>query len=100
MNAQAPIVVTPPSPGTTTVVTADGSQITKNEPKIPLRTSTKSAISGTTGVLLVQLLQSVDWPGDWFDGFLMSNLVVAGLPLAVAWLAARYTKSPSDPGLM
>lgn len=100
MNAQAPVTVTPPAPGTATVVTSDGTVIARTEPVVALRTSTKSVVGGGTGVLLVQLLQSVDWPGEWFDMFLMNGIVVAGVPLLVAWLTARYTKSPIEPGLL
>ena len=83
-----------------TVTLPDGSTFEREEPLIPLRTSVKGVgiAGGGTAVAIVQLIQSVDWPGEWFDQFIQTDMFVAGLPLLVAFIASYVSKSPIEPG--
>lgn len=106
MNAQAPVTVTPPPPGTMTVVMSDGEQVTHTEPVIALRTSTKAGAAmiaapfaalltlmpfyGTIDMYVQQICTSSDGA--------TRAMVIAGLTWLITavpgYIIARITKSP------
>jgi hypothetical protein len=76
------------------VTMADGTQFTRTEPVIPLRSSSKLAVTGGSSILLLQLLQSIPWPWPWVNELLQSAAFASLFTLAVSYVTARFTKSP------
>lgn len=82
-----------------TVTLPDGTVIPRAEPSLPGRTSTKVAVGGF-GVLLpvIQGIQEIEFPWPWLENFTNSDLFVQIVTLAGAWLIARMSRSPANPG--
>jgi len=76
------------------VTMQDGTQFTRTEPVIPLRSSSKMAVTGGTAILFLQLLQSMPWPWPWVDELLQSPAFASLFTLAVSYVTTRFTKSP------
>jgi hypothetical protein len=88
-------------PEQSTVTMADGRVITKTEPIIPARVSTKLGVTGVVGVVpIVQGIQELHFMTPWLESFVHSSLFAQLATLAGAYLVARFTKSPSDGGLI
>ncbi len=102
MNAQAPVTVTPPAPGNTTVIMSDGSQVNRSEPLIPARTSTKvavgtGAIAAFPAVELLTWVQGLQLEPSWLESATNSPYFIYYGALLIAWCVARFTKSPGSP---
>jgi hypothetical protein len=83
-----------------TVTLASGETLTRTEPTIPLRTSTKAGGASTIGTVVLGMV------GVFFPTAL-DNLtpeqalwIGAAITSAVAWLTARFVKSPAKPGAL
>lgn len=81
-----------------TVTMADGRTITKTEPLLPGRSSTKAATVGVVSVPLLQLLQAIPWPWPWVNDMVQSAAFAQISTIVVMYLTARFTKTPSDAG--
>ncbi len=87
-------------PDQSTVTMADGRTITKTEPLLPGRSSTKAATLGLVSLPVLQLLQEIAplTPFTWDDKLVTSAAFAQVVTLVMMYLTARYTKSPSDAG--
>lgn len=83
-----------------TVTMADGRQIEKTEPLIPVRSSTKSGTAGVLGAAILQLLQQVPWPWPWVASLTNSPAFATVVMFLIMYITARVTKTPSDGGLV
>jgi hypothetical protein len=80
---------------------ADGRQITKTEPLLPGRSSTKAAATGVAvSIPAVQLLQAIPWPWPWANAIVQSPAFAQVATIVVMYLTARFTKTPSDAGAL
>lgn len=78
-----------------TVTLPDGSQIERQEPMIPARTSTKVGIAGIAGVLpIIQGIQEIEFPWPWLEQLTNSDVFVQVATIAAMYFVARFTKSP------
>ncbi len=78
-----------------TVTLPDGSTFERAEPAIPLRTSTKVALTGVgVGLPVIQYIQEIQFPWPWLESFTNSDVFVQLATLAAAFLVAKFTKSP------
>lgn len=81
------------------VISEDGTETTRTEPTIPLRTSTKafigSAIGAYPGWQIVQAVQEVMFSTPWIEEFTNSALFVWLCATIIPLIIARFTKSPS-----
>jgi hypothetical protein len=84
---------------TSTVTLPGGAVIQRTEPAIPLRTSTKSLVGGTfLAQIYVQLVGLI--PHDGIVMALTTPEMTALVAVGLAALVARFTKSPSQPGVI
>lgn len=79
---------------------ANGTQIPRTEPAIPLRTSSKVVATGGSAVLVLQVLQGIPWPQPWMMDLVNSPMFASIFTLAVTYVTARYTKSPISPQIL
>jgi len=87
--------------GQVTMNLPDGSQVVRADPLIPGRTSTKVAVSGlAVGLPVIQWLQDFVFPWPAVEEFTNSDLFVQLATLAVAFVVARFSKSPAVPGVL
>ena len=81
---------------TVTVKLADGTEIQRVEPTIPLRTSTKTLLGGTfLAQIYVQLVGLI--PSPELVAALTTPEMIALVSVLLAGLIARFTKSPIAP---
>jgi hypothetical protein len=82
-----------------TLTLPNGETITRTEPIIPARTSTKLAVGNGVvaafpAVEILQWIQSVEIPIAWLESLTNSDYFMYYGSLLVSYLIARYTKSP------
>lgn len=81
------------------IVHEDGTETTRTEPTIPLRTSTKAVIGSALGAYpgwqIVQGVQEVMFSTPWLEEFTNSTLFVWLCATIIPLVIARFTKSPS-----
>lgn len=82
-----------------TLTLPNGETITRTEPTINARTSTKVAVGGLAGLLpIIQGIQEIEIPWPWLENFTNSDLFVQIATIGGLWLIARFSKSPLQPG--
>lgn len=81
-----------------TLTLPNGETITRTEPLIPARTSTKalvgSAIGAYPGYQVVQMIQDAMIPWPWLEDFTNSSAFVWLCATIIPIIIARFTKSP------
>lgn len=81
-----------------TLTLPNGETITRTEPLIPARTSTKafvgSAIGAYPGYQVVQMIQDAVLPWPWLEDFTNSAAFVWLCATIIPIVIARFTKSP------
>lgn len=82
------------------VTLPDGREITKTEPIIPARSSTKSGTLGLVSLPLLQILQEISWPWPWLETMTDSAAFAQIVTLLMMYITARYTKTPADGGVI
>ncbi len=82
-----------------TVTLPDGTEVQRQEPLIPTRTSTKVAATGLiAGIPVIQYIQEIVFPWPWLEAFTNSDVFVQVATLIFAVVVARLSKSPAIPG--
>jgi hypothetical protein len=87
-------------PAKSKVILADGTEVTRTEPIINARASTKSGTIGLVSLPLLQILQEVMWPWPWLETMTESAAFAQVVTLAMMYVTARYTKTPSTGGVI
>jgi hypothetical protein len=87
-------------PEVTKVILPDGTEGVRTEPIIPARTSSKIAVGNGVvaafpAVEVLQYIQSLELPIDWLEALTNSDYFIYYGSLAISYLIARYTKSPT-----
>lgn len=81
-----------------TLTLPNGETITRSEPIIPARTSTKVGVTGViAGIPVIQWIQSIEFPWPWLESMTNSDIFVQVATLALAYVVARMSKSPLTP---
>lgn len=81
-----------------TLTLPSGQTVTRTEPIIPARTSTKVGVTGVVaGIPVIQWIQSIEFPWPWLESMTNSDMFVQVATLALAYVVARMSKSPLAP---
>lgn len=82
------------------VILPDGKEITRTEPVIPVRSSTKSGTLGLVSLPVLQLIQEIPWPWPWVETLTSSAAFAQVVTILMMYITARYTKTPADGGVL